>query len=121
MLLTPCPFDLGTIPDCTKLIGVNMTDFFDNLWNIIKAEFGYIYTNVSAAFNMIISEVPDDEIAIMHGAMDVGLASIKAGRSFDEAFSDVLNYVQKQEIQELSKVTEYLVKAFLASAHPDVH
>lgn len=97
-----------------------MSDFFNSLWTILKTDFGYIFTGVSAAFSTIISEIPDDEIAIMHGAMNVAAESIKTGRTPEECFSDVLNYVQKQEIQELSKVAEYLVQAFIASAHPAV-
>jgi hypothetical protein len=98
-----------------------MSDFFNSLWNVIKTDFGYIFTGVSAAFSLVISEIPDDEVAIMHGAMGVAADSIKAGRSAEETFSDVLNYVAKQEIQELSKVAEHLIQAFIASAHPDVH
>lgn len=98
-----------------------MSDFFESLWQILKTNFGYIYTGVSAAFSTILSEIPDAEIAIMHGAMNVAADNIKAGKSAEECFTAVLNYVETQEIQELSKVAEHLIQAFIASAHPDVH
>jgi hypothetical protein len=90
--------------------------FLDSIWSILKTDFAYLYTNVVGVFSTILSEVPDDEIAILKGAMEIAGASIKAGRTAEETFSDCLNYVQQQEIKEFSKVTELFLQIFIHKA-----
>lgn len=84
----------------------------------LEAKFAYLFTAVSGIFNAIISEIPDDEIAIMHGAMQKASDSLKAGRTAEEAFTDVLNYVEQAELGELSKLGEQLLQAFITATAP---
>lgn len=84
----------------------------------LKAEFQYIFTAVTGVFNTILSEIPDDEIAILHGAMKVAADALHAGRSAEEAFTDALNYLQQQEMKELSKVGDLLLQAFIQATAP---
>lgn len=86
----------------------------------LEKEFTYVFTAVTGVFNTILSEIPDDEVAILHGAMQTAAASLKAGRSAEEAFSDALNYLQQQEMQELSKVGDLLLQAFIQATAPKV-
>lgn len=82
---------------------------------LLETKFTFLFTAVSSIFATILSEVPDDEITILHGAMTTAAASLKAGRTAEEAFSDALNWLQQQEIKELSKVGELLLQAFIAA------
>lgn len=84
----------------------------------LETKFAFLFTAVSGIFNTIISEIPDDEIAILHGAMTTAANSLKAGRTAEEAFSDALNYLQQQEIKELSKVGDLLLQAFIQATAP---
>lgn len=93
-------------------------DLLDKIWTFLKTEFTYIFTAVSGAFNTILSELPDDEIEILHGAMVTAATSLKNGRTAEEAFSDALNYLQQQEIKELSKVGDLLLQAFIHASAP---
>lgn len=93
-----------------------MNKVLQAILSVLKTDFGYLFTAVSGAFSIVLSEVPDDEIEIMHGAMNVAADSLKAGRTVEETWSDVLNFVARQQLQELSKVAEHLVLAFIHGA-----
>ncbi len=97
-----------------------MSDFFENLWTTLQTKFSYLFTGVSAAINIVLSELPDAEVDMIHGAINVGLAAIKAGKTFEQAWTEALNYAQQQEVQIFSTVGEHFIKAVLASAHPDI-
>ncbi len=90
----------------------------DTVITFLKTEFDYLFTAVSGIFTTIVSEIPDDEIAILHGAMNTAADSLKAGRSAEEAFSDALNFLQQQELKELSKVGDLLLQAFIQATAP---
>lgn len=95
-----------------------MQSFLTTVLTFLKTEFAYLFTGVSAIFNAVISEIPDDEIAILHGAMTTAATSLSNGRNAEEAFSDALNYLQQQEIKELSKVGDLLLQAFIQATVP---
>lgn len=84
----------------------------------LETHFGFLFTAVTGIFNVILSELPDDEIAILHGAMTTVANSLKAGRTAEESFSDALNYVETQEKGELSKVGNQLLQAFITATAP---
>lgn len=86
----------------------------------LEAKFGFLFTAVTGIFNVILSELPDDEIAILHGAMTTVANSLKAGRTAEEAYTDALNYIQAQEKGELSKVGDQLLQAFITATAPPV-
>ncbi len=95
-----------------------MNSLLSTVLTFLKTEFAFLFTAVSGIFNTIISEIPDDEIAILHGAMTTAANSLQAGRNAEEAFSDALNYLQQQEIKELSKVGDLLLQAFIQATAP---
>lgn len=84
----------------------------------LETKFAFLFTAVSGIFNTIISELPDDEIAILHGAMTTAANALKAGQSAEDAFTASLNYIQTQEKQELSKVGNQLLQAFITATAP---
>ncbi len=90
-----------------------MDSFFKGLLSLFQAGFEYLFTAVSGAFNVILSEVPDDEIAIMHGAMDLATQKMHAGATTEETWTAVLNFVAASELQELSKVGDHMLQAFI--------
>lgn len=90
-------------------------DFLNTILSTLRAEAVSIWSKFSGAFNIIVGELPDDEITIMYGAMDLAADKIKAGATVEEAFTAVLNYVESSELRELSKVGEALMQAFIAA------
>lgn len=88
--------------------------FLDSIWSMLKAEFAYVFTNVSATINALISEIPDDEIEIFHGAQNVFVDAIKAGKSWGDAVAEAWTYAENQETAELGKVANLLLQAFMA-------
>lgn len=88
-------------------------DFLKSVLALLESGFAYIFSAVSGAFNVVLSEIPDDEIAIMHGAMALVTQKLHDGASVEETFTAVLNYVAASEKQELSKVAEHFVLAFI--------
>lgn len=97
-----------------------MPNILETALTFLKTEFSFLFTAVSGIFSTIISEIPDDEIAMIHGAMGIAAASLKAGRTAEEAFSDALNWLQQQEIKELTKLGEQLLTAFITATAPKV-
>lgn len=77
-----------------------------------------IWSKVSGTFTMILNEIPDDEIAILHGAMDQFSADLKAGKSWGDAAADIWTRVKNQEGKELSKVANLFLQAFVAKFEP---
>lgn len=88
--------------------------FLDSIWTLLKAKFAYAFTNVSATINALLSEIPDDEIAIFHGAQTVFADAIKAGKSWGDAVAETWTYAENQEQAELGKVSNLLLQAFMA-------
>lgn len=81
----------------------------------LETKFAFLFTAVSGIFNTIISEVPDDEIAILHGAMTIAANKLKAGGTAEEAYTATLNYVESAEKGELSKLGDQLLQAFITA------
>lgn len=90
----------------------------DTILAFITSKFAYVFTAVSGAFATILGEVPDDEIAILHGAMVLAAQDLKNGKSPEQTFTDTLNYVGAQEKGELSKLGEQLLQAFITATTP---
>lgn len=84
----------------------------------LETKFAFLFTAVTGIFNTILSELPDDEIAILHGAMTTVATSLKAGRSAEESYTDALNYVEQAEKGELSKVGDQFLQAFITATAP---
>ena len=93
-------------------------DFLNKIVAFLHTEFDYLFTSVSAIFNTILSEVPDDEIAILHAAMQAVAAKLAAGASYEEALTEGLNTVGTGEIAELSKLGRELLQAFTTATAP---
>jgi hypothetical protein len=101
----------------TNLKEMNMS-LLTTLLAFLETKFAFLFTAVSGVFNTIVSELPDDEIAILHGAMVLAGNDLKAGKSAAETFTDTLNYVGAQEKGELSKVGSQLLQAFITATAP---
>lgn len=84
----------------------------------LETNFAFLFTAVSGIFNTIISELPDDEIAILHGAMTTAANDLKNGGDVETAFTAALNYVSAQEKAELSKLGNQLLQAFITATSP---
>lgn len=89
--------------------------FLANILALLVSDALSLWTKVSTSLNLIINELPDDEIAILHGSMQTAATSLKNGRTAEEAFSDALNYLGTQEKGELSKVGNQLLQAFITA------
>ena len=83
-----------------------------------ETKFAYLFTAVTGAFNTILSEIPDDEIAILHAGMAAAAAKLKAGGTAEEAFTEALNTIGALEKGELSKVGNQLLQAFITATAP---
>ena len=59
----------------------------------------YIFSACPAPLMSCFPEIPDDEIAIMHGAMALVTQKLHDGASVEETFTAVLNYVAASEKQ----------------------
>lgn len=88
--------------------------FLESIWTMLKTEFAYVFTNVSATINALLSEIPDDEIEIFHGAQQVFADALKAGKSWGDAVAEAWTYAENQEKAELGKVANLLLQAFMA-------
>jgi hypothetical protein len=84
----------------------------------LETVFSYVYTSVAGAFHTILSEIPDDEIAILHGAMSAASSKLKSGGSIEEAITAGLNYLEAAEVQECKAVLRALLEAFVNAAAP---
>ena len=93
-------------------------DFLDKIWTFLKTEFGYVYTSVAGIFNTILSEIPDDEIEILHGAFNAAADKLKAGASAEEAMTEGLNYLEAAEVAEGKKLLRDLLGAFVTATAP---
>lgn len=89
-------------------------EFLDKIWTLLKSEFDYVFTNVSTSIQALLSEIPDDEIEIFHGAQTAFADALKAGKGWGEAVADTWTYVSNQEGAELGKVSNLLLQAFMA-------
>lgn len=95
-----------------------MNNILATILTLLETKFAFLFTAVSGIFNTLISEIPDDEIALLHGSMTVAANSLKSGRTAEEAFSDALNWLQQQEVKELSKLGDQLLQAFITATAP---
>jgi hypothetical protein len=89
-------------------------EFLDKIWTLLKSEFAYVFTNVSTTINALLSEIPDDEIAIFHSAQNIFADALKAGKGWGEAAADTWTYVENQESAAFGKVSNLLLEAFMA-------
>lgn len=89
--------------------------FLTNLLNTLKADALSIWSRFSGAMNIILGELPDAEIGILHGAFQTAGDKLAAGGSAEEAMTAALNYIETQELKELSKVGKALLDAFIAA------
>ena len=88
--------------------------FLESLWAMLKADALSVWSRVSATFNTLLGELPDDEIAIFHGAQTTFADALKAGKGWGDAVAETWTYVENQEGAELSKVSNLLLQAFMA-------
>jgi hypothetical protein len=88
-------------------------DFLKSVLALLKTGVDFLYSAVTGAINVVLSEVPDDEIAIMHGAMALVAQKMHDGATAEETWTAVLNYVAASEKQEVGKVTEHFLQAFI--------
>lgn len=92
--------------------------FLSTILAFLQSEALSIWSKVSGAFTTILNEVPDDEIAILHGAQTQFTNDLAAGKSWGEAAADVWTYVKNAEGAELSKVSNLFLQAFIAKFEP---
>ena len=88
--------------------------FLESIWAMLKADALSVWSRVSAIFNTLLGELPDDEIAIFHGAQMTFADAMKAGKGWGDAVAETWTYVANQEGAELSKVSNLLLQAFMA-------
>lgn len=88
-------------------------DFIKSVWSLFQSGFAFFFSAVSGGLNIILSEVADDEIAIMHGAMSLASEKMHGGATWEETWTAVLNLVASSELKELSKVGEHFMQAFI--------
>lgn len=93
-------------------------NFLATVLTFLETKFEFLFTAVSGIFNTILSELPDDEIAILHGAMTTVANKLKAGGTAEESYTAALNYVAAQEMAELSKLGDQLLQAFITATAP---
>lgn len=74
-----------------------------------------IWTRFSGTLFDIISEIPDDEVDIAHGAALTFTQAVDAGKSETDSLNAMWAYIAASEKKELSKVTGLLLQAFAAS------
>lgn len=84
----------------------------------LETNFSFLFTAVTGIFNTILSEIPDDEIAILHGAMNAVSTKFEAGGTAEEAFTAGLNFAEAAEVGELSKLGRELLQAFVTATVP---
>lgn len=84
----------------------------------LETKFAFLFTAVSGIFSTILSEIPDDEIAILHGAMSAASANLAAGGTYETAFTAGLNYAETAEGVEFSKLSTQLLNAFVTATAP---
>jgi hypothetical protein len=89
-------------------------NFLDSIWTMLKADALSIWSRVSATFNTLLGELPDDEITIFHGAQTTFTDALKAGKGWGDAVAETWTTVENQEGAELSKVANLLLQAFMA-------
>lgn len=95
-----------------------MSNLLSTIWNLLKAPFVDGYTAVVAVYNVLLSEIPNDEIAIMLGAKKVFTDALTANKGWGDAAAETWTYVENQEGAELSKVGNLLLQAFIAKFEP---
>jgi len=95
-----------------------MDSFLSAVIAFFKADAISVWSKVQGAFNVVINEIPDDEIQIAHDTMDRFTAGLAAGKTWGEAAADVWTFVENQEGKEIGKVTNLLIQAFLAKFEP---
>lgn len=61
----------------------------------MKSEALSLWSKVSGVFTTILNEIPDDEIAILHGAQTQFIADLAAGKPWGEAAADVWTLYQQ--------------------------
>jgi len=88
------------------------------IWTFLVTEFAYVFTNVAGVFTTILSEIPDDEVAILHKAMKAAGDALLAGKSAEEAFTVGLDTLALQEVGEGSKLLRELLQAFVTATAP---
>ena len=89
-------------------------NFLESIWAMLKADALSIWSRVSATFNTLLGELPDDEINIFHGAQTTFAGALQAGKGWGDAVAETWTYVENQEGAELSKVANLLLQAFMA-------
>ncbi|HEX4861720.1 MAG TPA: hypothetical protein VFV07_10820 [Rhizomicrobium sp.] len=89
-------------------------NFLESIWAMLKADALSIWSRVSATFNTLLGELPDDEINIFHGAQTTFTGALQAGKGWGDAVAETWTYVENQEGAELSKVANLLLQAFMA-------
>lgn len=75
-----------------------------------------IWTRVQSVFTSILSGLSDDEVKILHDAMDAFNADIKSGKGVSEAAADALNVFFNEEKGEVSKIVLAAFNLFLAKS-----
>lgn len=86
--------------------------------NLFVSEALSIWSKVSGALTTIVNEIPDDEVTILHDAMNAAAEALKGGASVEEAFTAGLNTFAAEEKAELSKVGMALLQAFVYATAP---
>lgn len=88
-------------------------DFLKSILSLLQTGADFLFSAVTGSFNFILSEIADDEIAIMHGAMSLASQKLHDGASVEETWTAVLNYIAGSEKQEVSKGAEHFLQAFI--------
>lgn len=94
-------------------------DFLTKIAAFLKSEWDYVFTAVSGVFSTILSEIPDDEIAIIHASMQRLEANLTSGKMTPgEAVADTWTYAVDAEGKELTKLGNLALQMFIEKTTP---
>jgi hypothetical protein len=93
----------------------NLSGILNAVLSFVEAEALSVWSKVSGSINVILNEIPDDEITILHNVMAKFADDLKAGKPAGEAAADAWAVLANAEGGEVSKVTQAVLDVFITS------
>jgi hypothetical protein len=87
---------------------------FETLWGLFVSVALSAWSKISGSLNVIVGQVADDELQIVHDEYNQFLSDMKAGKSAGEAAADVWTRTLNSEKAELSKVANLILQLLIA-------
>lgn len=95
-----------------------MNAFLQTVVDWLKAEALSIWSKVSGVFTLILNELPDDEVQILHDAVKQFSDDLHAGKTPGEAAANAWAVASNEEGKELSKLGNLLLQAAIEKLSP---